>query len=115
MRNRIPFAISVLALLCLRISVLSAQITATGTLQGTVTDKSGAVIPGAEIKITNKSTGEARAAVTNSSGNYSFNLLAAGIYEVLLAAKGFTTADFQSVEIAVSRTTTVDGELSPSQ
>jgi len=115
MRNRSPFAICVLALLSQCIPVLSAQITATGTLQGAVTDKSGAVIPSAEIKITNKSTGEARSAVSNSSGNYSFNLLPAGIYEVLVAAKGFATADFQSVELAVSRTTTVDAELSLSQ
>ena len=115
MRNRVSFVISVLALVCLSVSMLPGQITATGTLQGTVTDKSGAVIPGAEIKITNKSTGEVRSGVTNNSGIYSFNLLPAGIYEVLVAAKGFTSAQFPNVEMAVSRTSTVDAELSPSQ
>src|SRR5690348_13418272 len=115
MRNRVSFLVSALALVCLSVSMLPAQITATGTLQGTVTDKSGAVIPGADIKITNKSTGEVRSGVTNNSGIYSFNLLPAGTYEVLVAAKGFTSAQFPSVEMAVSRTSTVDAELSPSQ
>ena len=115
MRHRILFAVSVVALLCLSISSLPAQITATATLQGTVTDKSAAVIPNAEIKITNKSTGEARAAVSNSAGLYSFNLLPAGTYEVRVSVKGFATAAFEDVELAVSRTTTIDAQLSPSQ
>src|SRR5499427_8574385 len=115
MRNRIVAAISILALACLSTLNLSAQITATATLQGTVTDKSAAVIPNAQVKITNRSTGEARSSVSNSSGIYLFNLLPAGTYEVRVSVKGFATAVFENVELAVSRTTTIDAELSPSQ
>ena len=115
MRNRIVAAISILALTCLSTLNLSAQITATATLQGTVTDKSAAVIPNAQVKITNGSNGEARSSISNSSGIYLFNLLPAGTYEVRVSMKGFATAVFENVELAVSRTTTIDAELSPSQ
>ena len=115
MLNRILFAVSVLALVCASVSSLSAQLTATATLQGTVTDKTAALIPNASVRITNKSTGEVRTAVSNNSGLYSFNLLPAGTYQVLISVTGFATADFEDVELAVSRTTTIDAELSPSQ
>src|ERR1700722_14227663 len=115
MRDRFLGVIYTLALVCLSTSNLPAQVNATATLQGTVTDKSGALIPNAEIKIANKNTGETRAATSNGSGLYSFNLLPAGTYEVKISMTGFSSADFQGVELAVSRTTTIDAELSPSQ
>jgi hypothetical protein len=102
-----------MALMRLGTPILSAQITATATLQGTVTDASGAVIPGSEVTITNKSTGEVRSAVTTGSGLYSFNLLRAGMYDVRVSAPGFATARFDDVQVAVSRTTTLDARLSP--
>ena len=71
----------VLALVCLSTGSLFSQINALATLQGTVTDKSGAVTPGAEIKITNKQTGLQRTETANNGGNYAFNLLPAGIYD----------------------------------
>ncbi|HEY2016705.1 MAG TPA: TonB-dependent receptor, partial [Bryobacteraceae bacterium] len=109
------FAVPVLALMCLGISNLTAQITATATLQGTVTDKTGGIIPAAEVRITSKSTGEARSALTNNGGLYSFNLLPAGLYEVRVTVKGFSTAVFENVELSVSRTTIIDAEMAPSQ
>ncbi|HKE20890.1 MAG TPA: TonB-dependent receptor [Bryobacteraceae bacterium] len=115
MGHRIRSITFVLVLACLGISSLPAQVTATATLEGTVTDTTGAVIPNANVKITNSSTGEMRSAVSNDAGLYSFNLLPAGTYEVRVAVTGFTTADFQKVELAVSRTTTLDARLSPSQ
>ena len=115
MSKRKSSVISVVALVCLTVASLSAQVTATGTLQGTVTDKTGGVIPNAEIKITNKSTGAVRTEISNSAGLYSFNLLPAGTYEVLVAAKGFASANYPNVELAVSRTTTIDAELGLSQ
>src|SRR5262249_22193838 len=87
---------------------------ATATLQGTVTDKTGAVIPSADVKITNKATGEARSATTTNSGLYTFNLLPAGVYEVRVSVKGFSTAAFQNVELLVGRTTTIDAQMAPS-
>ena len=44
------------------------------TLSGTIVDATAAVIPGAELKLTNQETGEAWSAATNSQGNYVLNL-----------------------------------------
>ncbi len=93
---------------------LSAQINATGTLLGTVTDKSGAIVPGAGVKATNVDTGISREATTNESGQYRFDLLPTGTYEVRVSMKGFSTAVFGKVGLAVSQTTTIDASLEPS-
>ncbi len=56
-----------------------------------------------------------RSATTGGTGNYRFELLPPGIYEVRVSVKGFATAAYEKVELAVGRTTTVDASLSPSQ
>ena len=106
---------SALALFCLSAVGLMAQVTATATLQGTVTDKTGASVPGAEIRALNRQTGETRVETSNNAGLYIFNLLPAGTYQVRVAMRGFATAAFENVELAVSRTTSIDAQLSPSQ
>jgi len=63
-------AISLVAVLLLS-AMASAQVLY-GTLTGTVTDKSGAVVPKLAVTLTNQSTGEVRSAVTNSVGEYRF-------------------------------------------
>jgi hypothetical protein len=96
-------------------SSLFAQATASGTLQGTVLDNSGAVIPNAEVKITNKEIGLTRTVLTAEAGNYRFEFLPPGVYEVRVTVKGFAIGAYENVEVAVGRTTTVDATLSPSQ
>jgi hypothetical protein len=115
MLNRIAVLSFALALVFMNATNLFGQLTATATLQGTVTDKSAAVIPGAEVRITNKETGESRVETTNGVGNYTFNLLPAGHYDVRVSVKGFTIGVYSNVELLVSRTTTIDAQLSPSQ
>jgi hypothetical protein len=80
-----------------------------------VLDKSGAVIPNAEVKITNRETGLVRTMVTGEAGGYRFELLPPGIYEVRVTMKGFAVAAYENVEVAVSRSTNVDPVLNPSQ
>ena len=64
----------------------------TGTIVGTVTDSSGAVVPAAAITITNKATSIARNMAANENGGYSASALAAGDYEVKAEKQGFKTA-----------------------
>jgi len=64
---------------------------ATGSIQGTVTDPNGAVVPGAAITITNKATGQASKLTSSSSGSYASGALIPGEYEVRIEAKGFQT------------------------
>src|SRR5579863_7209180 len=93
----------VVVLLCCALS-LQAQ-TATGTISGTVADESGAVVPGATVTITQKSTGNARTLTTNSEGLYSAPSLLAGDYEVRAEMQGFRTLVRDAQVLAGSDTT----------
>ena len=59
-------------------SVTTLRAQATGTIAGTVTDESGAVLPGVTIEVTNIGTGQTRAAVTGDDGYYTVPLLRPG-------------------------------------
>src|SRR5260370_6180113 len=65
-----------------------AQLT-NGDVIGTVTDTTGAVIPGAKVTLTNTGTKVAATTTTNGTGDYTFNLLNPGQYTVTIEAKGF--------------------------
>ncbi len=92
-----------------------AQATATATLQGTVLDKSGAVVPGAEVKVTSPSTGLTRQMSSSSAGSYRFDQMPAGKYELRVSAKGFATELIGNLELIVGQTATINSTLSPSQ
>ncbi len=64
-----------LALFSIGMGSAFGQATASGTIQGTVFDQTQAVITGATVVVTSKSTGETRTTLTNESGNYRFDLL----------------------------------------
>jgi hypothetical protein len=63
--------------------------TTTGSIVGTVTDKTGAVVPGAAVTVTNTDTGGANKTLTDSSGNYVVTTLPVGHYSVAVEATGF--------------------------
>jgi outer membrane receptor protein involved in Fe transport len=90
-----------------------AQATASATLEGTVKDKSQAVIRGATVTITNKATGVTRTTATNDVGGYRFELLPVGAYEIKVSASGFASAVTESVGLLVGRVTTLDYALNP--
>ena len=104
----------VLAVLIGSMMILNAQATATGTLAGTVTDQTGAVVPNANVKITNRGTNLTREMKTGGAGLYRFDLLPAGTYQVQTTVPGFATANFENVGVFVGQTTTIDVTLSPS-
>jgi hypothetical protein len=89
------------------------QATANASLQGTITDKSQAVIGKAEVTLTNKQTGATKTTTTNDTGGYQFDSLSAGMYSIKATAPGFATAEAKDVELLVGRTTTQNFSLSP--
>jgi hypothetical protein len=91
------------------------QVNSTATLSGTITDNSHALVPGAQVRVSSKETGLERSTITTNNGTYQFDLLPVGHYEVRISMPGFAIAAFENVELAVGRTTTVDGSLSPSK
>src|SRR5437867_4135193 len=72
--------------------VLSASLTAqfdVATLSGTVSDPSGAVIPGVQVTATNEATNAAVSVTTNESGRYLFPSLRPGAYKITASHQGF--------------------------
>lgn len=73
---------------------------ATGSIQGTLTDSTGGVVPGAQVTITNKDTAQKIVVMSTSSGTYNSGSLVPGNYLVRAEAKGFNTVE-QSVVVRV--------------
>jgi len=65
-------ALFLLVVLCVGTLLMWAQSTATGTLAGTVTDQSGAVVSGATVTLTDVATNTSRTTTTNETGRYIF-------------------------------------------
>jgi hypothetical protein len=76
-------------------------------LVGTVTDASGATVPGAAITVTNKDTGVKNTAVTNADGEYRLNNLPVGRYDISAAKAGFTTATVAGVQLDLNHTSSI--------
>src|SRR5882762_4931392 len=87
-----------------------AQATASGTIQGTVTDKSGAVVTGAQVVAKSKATDSVRTATTSDTGYYRFELLPVGFYTVTVSKTGFASVA-ETIEILIEQTATVNVEL----
>src|SRR5438876_5654469 len=86
--------------------------TVTGTLQGTVTDANGAVVPGAEIVLHNLDTGQERTLKTNGEGFYLASFVPLGRYSVSASQKGFAKVQ-ETIEVTLNQTRVVDFTLKP--
>lgn len=80
---------------------------ATGTISGSVTDESGAVIPAAKVTITNKGTSAIRTVDSSAEGTYTAPALLAGDYEVQVEVQGFSTVT-RDAQVLAGTTTTVN-------
>jgi len=83
-----------------------------GSLTGTVTDPTGAVIGGATVTVVSPSTGFTRQAKTNNVGIYTFSDLQPGTYTVTITAQGFGEFKQASTPIAANSIARVDAQLS---
>ena len=86
----------------------AAAQTSTATLQGTVTDTGGGVLPGVILKIQSPATGLSREAVTNTAGVYVLNFLPAGRYVVTAELPGFKAVRHDDVALEVGQNRTLD-------
>lgn len=101
---------------CLALAVLLAAAPAAaqvlyGSIVGSVTDPSGALIQGAEVKITNTATNQGRAALTSDAGSYTFSNVLAGPYRIEVKATGFKTVQRTGVEVVVNTVRREDVQL----
>lgn len=106
--------VALITLVCLfmlgSVAVL-AQSQTTGRIAGVVTDSNGAAVPGAQVTVTNQSTGDARTVVTDESGHYIVPLLTSGDYTVTVSANGFKRFITEGVRVAITETNTVNPSL----
>src|SRR5438093_6714626 len=91
----------------------AAAQTVTGTIQGTATDSSGAVLPGVTITVRHVDTGQERTVVTNSTGFYTAPFVAIGRYRVTAVLSGFGTIVRENIQVGLNETQVVDFRLDP--
>ncbi len=98
-----------LVILCLAASA-RAQDT-TGTILGTITDSSGAVLPGVTVSVKHVDTGQTRTVITDASGRYRLPLLPSGAYEITVQLSGFQTVVRSGVTLTVGQEALVDTQM----
>jgi hypothetical protein len=108
--SKILVAVLTLSLLVLTAGSAAAQ-DARGTVLGRVTDASGAVVPNAEVRITNDSTGVAAAAKTNDAGNYFLPYLIPGTYTLSCELQGFKKWVRGGVQVRINDSVEVNVDL----
>lgn len=91
-RCRTTLAFAAIILMCCTVAAYGQGAATTTALSGLVVDASGAVIPGADIKVKNNATGEQYSAVTGSRGEFTIPALNSGTYTVTVSLMGFKTA-----------------------
>jgi hypothetical protein len=91
-------------------SVAGAQ-AVTGTLLGTVTDSTGAVVTGAKVTVTNQNTGLTRTVTTDAAGEYTVPSIPTGVYTVLVEMQGFKATALSQVEVGVDQRVRIDAAL----
>src|SRR5258708_38696522 len=102
----------IFALALLAPSAATAQV-AGGTIQGTVADGSGAVLPGTTVVVKNVGTAITTEVVTNERGVYRAPNLRPGVYDVSAALHGFSSAARKGLELSVGGELTLDLKLLP--
>ena len=83
----------------------------TASITGTVTDPSGAAVPGAKVILSNAAQGVNRTVTTNGSGDYVFPLLPIGTYDVTVTAEGFKKYQVKAAKLDVAEKARVDVHL----
>ncbi len=108
---RAAYGLALLAIVCLLINAPAHAQSVYGSVFGTVTDKTGAVIPGATVTVTDEAKGTVETATTNESGDYNVSHLVPDTYDVKVEAKGFETFLSKGVSILADTAPRVDAAL----
>src|ERR1700739_5100312 len=110
---RLPAALSLLGVLCMRLftAVGGKAQTTTADVVGTVTDSSGAVLPNAKVTVENLATHVAHTAQATSSGEYDVPFLLPGHYSVHVELASFKTFSVSDITLQVGDRARVDAQL----
>lgn len=108
LQPRFLFSLTLLAPLFLMAIPARAQNASSGSVLGTVTDRSGAAVAKAEVSLTNGATNATARALTNENGQYVFPEVAPGTYRIVVKATGFKTAEIANLAVDVNKSYTVN-------
>jgi hypothetical protein len=106
--------VMVAALMLAGVAQLYGQ-AADGNLVGTVTDPTGAVVPNATVTITGTATGVTHTTTTSANGQYRFNNVLVGTYDLKVVKPGFTTWQVNGIAVALNQTATSNVALTLGQ
>jgi hypothetical protein len=106
--NSVAFLLAFLVLICA--PAATAQ-TFRGSIQGTITDSSGAAIPGAQVTVSSPSTGLSRTVAANDRGEYVASELPLGTYSITVEKAGFRTTTLTQIPVRVGSPTRADAKL----
>jgi len=95
-RTLIATIIVLIAASLMALPAMGQATISSGNIQGTVTDPTGAVVPGATVTIISSATGQSIVRTTNASGAYSTGSIQPGTYKIRISAKGFQTTQMVS-------------------
>ena len=108
----VAYLLSAVVMLLLFLAPANGQISGTGAITGTISDSTGAVIPGATIIATDVDTNAKTVRTTTSAGDYNITPLTPGNYTLTVSAKGFEQLLQKNVTVNALATVTVDLKLS---
>jgi outer membrane receptor protein involved in Fe transport len=111
MRARFASVVTLLTCLFLLLPAQSFGQAVYGSIFGTVTDPSGAVIPNAKVTVTNTRKGTADTVTTDPSGNYSATHLIPDVYQVKIESQGFQTAVSDNLQVSADTSAKFDAAL----
>src|SRR6266446_6315964 len=95
--------IGLLVILAMALPALSQTQITTGTIQGTVTDANGAIVPGASVEIRNLDTNLSRTLTTDEGGRFVALALPPGPYSVTVSKQGFATAVAERLDLTIGQ------------
>jgi len=99
------------SLLCITFALSAFGQSSTGTIVGTVSDSTGAVVAGSVVTATNTSTSSKREVTTNEQGEYTVSQLPVGSYQITVSAQGFKTFEQSGIILRVQQQARVDVSL----
>lgn len=106
--------LTALLVLVVAVPYVGAQGSAmTGTIEGTVTDNTRAVVPGVTITASSPALMGTRSVVTEADGGYRFPALSPGVYTLVFELPGFATVRRENIQLSLGFTATINAEMAP--
>ncbi len=110
-RSRITLAGALLALALAPFPSPLADAQSLATVQGFITDETGAALPGASVDLADRERGQGRTAVTNAQGFFALRAVPSGEYDLVASLSGFRTARREAIRLQVGQVLEVDMQL----